>query len=394
MLDKIKDILSLERRFYVIGVSNDGGALSYSLLTIEFKEEELNILDRHESNAIDEGLLDKLAKDYPVLLYVEGDNVINKVVDNTVGYRKNLIFKATPDDFYFYEYHQDGKVYASVTRKSNIDAYVKVIEDLNLFVLDIAFGPFAMANLLPLTKEFSVMQSKQHELELSAGSIVTFKNKKASNGIYTINDETLAEAEIPLLATFFNYKLPSETIEADIKDFSTNKSELKFKKWFKVAGVLALAFMMLSLFVSHYLNDHYQEQLTLKEESYISSQVMTAEIDRLREEVALKEKILLDNRMNNNNFITKYISEISNSVPGDITLKTISVFPETKKIRPNEKIGFQSNTIVIEGEAFRDDTFNTWVKQLKNREWITAFEITEYNQSDKKTNTFKIETKI
>jgi len=394
MLDKIKDILSLERRFYVVGISNDEAGTSYSLLTVELKGEELKIEDRHASNTMDDGFLNKLAKNCPVLLYVEGDNLINKIVDNKVGYRNNLIFKANPDDFYFYEYHQGDKVYASVCRKTNIDLHVKAIEDLNLFVFHIAFGPFAMANLLPLVKDFSEIQSKRYALELSEGQVIDFKEKKASNGSYTINGDTFLEVEIPLLATFFSYKYPSEIVNGDTLDFSASKSEFKFKKWFRVAGIFALVFMMLSLFASHFLNDHYQEQLTRKEESYIRSQAKTAEIDRLREEVALKERILMENRMNNKNFITKYISEISNSVPNDITLKTISVFPETKKIRPKEKINFQSNTIIVEGEALRDDAFNEWVKQLKSHEWITAFEITEYNQSDKRTNTFKIETKI
>lgn len=394
MRNIIKNILILENKFYVIGVSNKEDNLSYSLLTIELKGEELKIEDRYTHSELDDTFLKKVEKDYPVLLYIEGDNVINKIVDNTVGYRNNLIFKANPDDFYFYEYHQGDKVYASVCRKTSVSVHIDTLKKQNLFIYHVAFGPFVMANLLPLLKGCLTIQSKYYAIELLDNRIVAFKNKTATNERYTINEETFTESEIPLLASFFNYKYPNKAIEEDGPDFNVNKSEYKYKKRFKIAGILALVFIISLLFTSHYLKGYYQEQLTLKRVSFISAQKMAVDVSKLQEEVALKEKILLDNRINNKNFITKYISELSNSISNDITLKTIAVFPEIKKIRPNEKINLRSDIIIIEGETLSDDSFNTWVKQLEAIKWIEAFEIVEYNQSDKNINTFKIETKL
>jgi hypothetical protein len=394
MLDNIKNIFNLERNFYVVGVSNREGELGYSLLTIALENEELKIEDRYTANDLSEDFLERLSKDYPVLLYVEGDTIINKIVENKIGYRNDLIFKANPEDFYFYEYHQDNKVYASVCRKVNIDVHIDAIEKHGRFVFNVTFGPFVMANVLPLLKDYSSIASKHYNLDLADGKVLDFQNKTDTNQHFKIIDETFNEEEVPLFATFFNHKYPSNSIEVDVKDFSTNTSEFKFKKGFKIAGIFTLVFIMGALLISHFLKEYYEEQLMLKKVSYSSTQKLSTDINNLKGEVLLKERILLENRINNKNFITKYISELSNSVPDDITLKTISVFPGVKKVRKNEKINFQSNTILIEGEATRDDTFNAWVKQIKNFEWITAFEITEYNQFDKKTNTFKIETKL
>ncbi len=394
MLDKVKNIFNLERNFYVVGVSNRESALSYTLLTIALENEELKVEDRFTANDLSEDFLERLSKDYPVLLYVEGDTIINKVVENKVGYRNSLIFKANPEDFYFYEYHQGNNVYASVSRKASINAYIDAIEEQGRFVFNVAFGPFVMANLLPLIKDYSAITSKHYNLDLEDGNVVDFQNKTETNQRFKINDETFKESEVPLLATFFNHKYPSNAIEVDVKDFSTNTSEFKFKKWFKIAGFFALGLLLTSLLADYFLNDYYKEQAELKSISYNSSQLILQDINKLKEEVNLKEKILLDNRINNKNFVTKYISELSNSVSNDITLKTIAVFPNLKKVRKNEKINFNSNTIIVEGEATRDDGFNAWVKQLDYFEWIKAFEIIEYNQTNNKTNTFKIEIKL
>ena len=208
MLDNIKNIFNLERNFYVVGVSNREGALSYSLLTIALENEELKIEDRYTANDLNEEFLERLSKDYPVLLYVEGDTIINKVVENKVGYRNNLIFKANPEDFYFYEYHQDNKVYASVCRKVNINGHIDAIEQQGRFVFNVAFGPFVMANVLPMLKGYDSIASKHYNLDLADGKVLDFQNKTETNQRFKINDETFKEEEVPLLATFFNHKYP------------------------------------------------------------------------------------------------------------------------------------------------------------------------------------------
>ena len=388
MLKKI-NILPKEEFFYAIGVSNRNDTSKYTVLAIALKDDELKIENRFSSHIIDAAFKAKLTKNGPVLLHIDGDLVISKIVDDKVGYRNNIIFKSNPDDFYFYEYRQDHRVFASVCRKNKIEAYLNEIANLNLFVLHLAVGPFVMANLLPLLKEQTVIASEFDSLQLSENKIEALQEKEATQKQFTINKEKFSEREVPLLASFFDYKYPNSAIDIETDFTANNASEYEYKKWFKIGGTFALGFIMITLFISHFLNSHYQNELAQKQFEYSNAQQTTNEINQLKEEIILKEKILLNNRISNKNFITKYLSDISNSVPESITLLDISVFPKTRKTRPNEKINFFSNTLNIVGEALNDHTFNEWTKELKNKKWVTKMEIVEYNQSNR-MNTFKI----
>jgi len=389
MLEKLSNILPNTELFYVIGVSNSNETTKYTLLTIALKEDELSIEDRFSSAVLDHSFKAKLSKNAPVLLHIDGDIVISKIVDDKVGYRNNIIFKSNPEDFYFYEYRQDQQIWASVCRKNKIEGYLNELANLGLLVLHLAIGPFVMANVLPLLKGQSVIASEFDTLQLSENKIDSFEEKAPSKKRYIINEESFSELEVPLLASFFDYKYPNPNIEIETDFLAHNASEFKYKKWFKIAGVFALGFIMITLFTSHLLNSHYQNELAQKQFEYSNAQRTTNDIAKLKEEINLKEKILLNNRINNKDFITKYLSDISNSVPTAITLLNLSVFPKTRKTRPNEKIDFFSNTVIIEGKAVNDEGFNTWTRLLKNKEWVTKMEIVEYNQSNR-INTFKV----
>ena len=146
---------------------------------------------------------------------------------------------------------------------------------------------------------------------------------------------------------------------------------------------------MISLFVSHNLQKYYLEDLLQKDATYNLSVQTSNELKQLKKDLQLKEIIF-----NNSNFITKYFADIGNTVDKDIILKTIVVIPTIKKIRPNEDIIFNNNTIKVTGEALKDDTFNFWFAELKAFDWVKKIDILDYSQDIGNRNTFTLEIKI
>ncbi len=388
MLKKISNILPKEERYYVIGISSDKETIQYKLLTVRLKDDELKIINRFSSNTLDDVFKSKLSSSYPVLIHVDGDIVISKTVNNEPNYRNNLIFKANTEDFYFYEYYQDDQIFVSVCRKNKVNVFFNEILALNLFVLHIAIGPFVMVNLITLLKEETVISSEFDTINFLEHKIESVIDNGSDESCF-INNEKLKGNEVTLLASFFDYKFPNPSLEIDTSFLHVNASEFKYKKWFKIIGLFALSFIMLTLFIGHHLNSYYQNELAQKQFEYNNALITTTKIKRLEAEVALKKNILLNNRINNKNFITKYISEISNSVPNTITLIEVSVFPETRKKRANEKINFKSSVLNIEGEAINDEAFNIWAKKIQKFSWVDKMEIVEYSQTNR-LNTFKI----
>lgn len=393
MINKLKNISIQANRYYVIGVSIRGDITEYQLLEILFKNNELLIENRFFSNEFEDAFKEKLNKDYPVILHIEGDSIINKVVENKAGYRNDLIFKANPDEFHFFEYHQNENIFISVARKQSIDAIIKQIGSFNLYVIHLSFGPFVMSNLLPIIKDYDTVSSSNYTININENDILSFENEYTSYKEYLINGDHFNQREMPLLAVFLDYKYPNPAIEFDV-DFTNNKGEYKFKKWFKIAGVFALVFFLTTLLASHLLMGYYESSLAKKESLYIVSQQTTKKINDLKEEKKLKEKILQSSGITNKMFITKYMADIGNSVPSNILLNKIHTMPYLKKIKASEKINLNTSIITITGESENDHSFNNWLKKMDTLSWIQKMNIEDYTEETKKGNTFVIKIKI
>lgn len=394
MIAKFKNILNNSNRYYVISISKANSIFEYQLIQVLFKNDELKIENRFFSNDFDHAFKEKLNKDYPVILYVEGDNIINKEVENKTGYRNDLIFKANLDDFYFFEYHQNGTVFISVARKQNIDDLIKQISDVHLYVIHISIGPFVMSHLLPIIKGYSSISSSHSTIEINEDKILSYRKEEVFEKEYIINGDSLNQREIPLLASFLDYKYPNSAIEFDTNFLNTNRETFKFKKRFKIAGIFTLAFFLVSLMASHYLMSFYMNSLAEKESIYTISQQTTIKIASLKEEKILKEKILQSSGISNKSFLTKYIADIGNAVPQNIILNAIHIMPALKKIKTAEKINFDISVITIIGESENDNVFNDWLKELETLTWTRKVDIEDYSQETKTENVFKIKIEI
>ena len=394
MIAKLKNILNDNNRCYVLGVSIINDVSEYQLMQILFINDELKIEKRRFSTTIDEEFRDYLKKDYPVILHVEGSNIINKQVENKTGYRNDLIFKANLNEFYFYEYHQNKDIFISVTRKQSIDAIMRQLSDLNLYVIHLSFGSFVMANLLAIIKEYPTISSSNYTLNIDDNEILSFRNDSPTDIEYIINGDTFNQRELPLLAAFFDYKFPNPSIEFDTEFLTENNTEFKFKKRFKIAAVFTLVFFLISLLASHLLMGLYLDSLAEKKSEYALSQQTIVEVNILKEEKELKEKILKTSGISNKSFITKYVADIGNSIPKDITLNAIHVMPSQKKIKPKEKINFNISSIIINGETNNDLAFNDWLKKIEDFLWVNKMDIHKYTQQTKNLNVFTIKIKI
>ncbi|GAA3591059.1 hypothetical protein Q4Q39_15775 [Flavivirga amylovorans] len=394
LLKKLTNILDDNKKYYALSISNVNGVLEYYLITLLFKDNELKVEGRFKSKDIDDTFKTHINKNYPVILHIEGDSIINKHVENKAGYRKKIIFKSNLDDFYFYEYKQEETVFVSVARKELIDAFIKEINILNVFVVHLSYGPFVMANLLSVIKDYSSISSVNYAIEIKENKILSFKNKSNSKNQYTINGDTFNEYEIPLIGAFFSYKFPNNIIDFDTDFLSHNTSEFKYKKWFKIACVFSLFFFLVTLFSSHLLYNSYINTLVEKESVYALSQQTAIELNELREEKKLKEKILQTTNISNKSFITRYVADIGNSTLPEITLKKIHVIPKLKKIEHGKKIDFHFNVISIAGNVTNDEVFNRWVKQIKTLEWIEKLDIVAYSQESKIMNEFILKIEI
>ncbi|RED45646.1 hypothetical protein [Seonamhaeicola aphaedonensis] len=392
MISKIKNSIKFKTKdYYVLGITQTSNGQSlYKLLEIQLKQDELFVINRFCSEDFDEIIEKHLGKDCPIVLHIDGSNIVNKSIENKTGYRNELVFKGNLNDFYFYEYKQNSEVFASVSRRQHVHGLLEQIKGKGFFVVHLSIGPFVLANLFKFLKQDDTVSLSNLTLNIKNGQLVSFKNGSIDNKAYIINGDRFDAWELPLLASFFDYTFPMPSIEFNQDFLLESKTEYKFKKWFRVAGIFCLAFILGSLTISHFLMDSYTSKLSDKRTRHAITQNTLSEINALKQKKELKEKILMNNGMNNKSFITKYIADIGNSTLPGITLNAINIMPLTKKIKPEKKIDYTINTIILKGEVTNDNIFNEWVKKLEQLTWKEKISIDDYIQETKNVNVFTI----
>src|SRR5690606_3623857 len=203
---------------------------------------------------------------------LEGDKIISKETENKKGYRNNLIFNADINDFYFYENFSQQKIFVSITRKDIIDNLISEFNSRNKYIIHFAFGPFVLANLIPILPNETKLTSFQYQLNIANNSIESFLKNDASYKDFDVNGEIIKQNELVLIATLLDYKFPNSYTEFNTNFLASNRSEQKFQTRFKVFGVFMLAFVLIALFVGHLLLNFYSKSLAEKESLYVISQ--------------------------------------------------------------------------------------------------------------------------
>jgi len=229
--------------------------------------------------------------------------------------------------------------------------------------------------------------------EVEHGKITSFSADGVALEVQEINGERLSYKEIPLMASILSYKFPLESVSLHSELLASNREDFKFKKLFKFSGIVAIVCTMLMLVVGHYLLDYYSNALAQRSAEYSLYEQSMEKIRTLEQEKELKEKILITSGIKNENFLTKYISEIGNTVPDDIKLISIHVMSPEKKIRREKKIQLALNNIDIVGATYTDDAFNNWMDKLRDIDWVKEINI-EYQEDKKVNNTFTVKVKI
>ncbi|MCK8482225.1 hypothetical protein [Psychroserpens algicola] len=391
MIEEFKKRIKGKDHYYLIGVYSNQDDIEYQFLEVALEADDLKIIEKHRFSSLDETFKSLLKKEYPILIHFDGDNVISRSTENKQGYRNSIVFKMNPDDFYFYEYHQDTQIFASLTRKKVVDDIIQILNDNDKFVVHLALGPFVLSQLFSVVNS-TTLYSNFYAIKFTSEGLKSFEKTEEKNHQVYISEDTFSQNEIALIATFLEYKQGNQNIHFDHDFLNGNKEEQKYRKQFKQMSAFTIVFILLALFIGHQLLGHYIESLAQKESRYSISQQTVIEVNKLRDERVLKEKILESSGVIDSNFLTQYFVEIGNVVPESITISSIDIAPTIKKIKPNEKVNIDTKIINVIGESGNDEDFNTLVRNLRTISWVKKIEISSYTE-EKTGNAFILKIK-
>lgn len=382
------------KKFLCIEISTKNDIREYHAVLVDKKKDSLFITSTYTTTSFDE-LLQNIPNNRPTLLSFTGQGIISKKVESSTSYRSKLLFNTNLEDFFWYEFIESNNIFVSVIRKKIIEDTLSDFKKHNISIVDISVGPIIIAAIKPLLPLKTTLNTQNYQLIFSNNKLQSFgvNQINESNLSYDIEGEKISVKEIIPFSNLVNHLYPNESIVSENNFLIQNKKEFYFKKAFKTIGLFALPSFLILLLMSYLLLGYYQNkymnlQVELSEENITLNKLTLLEKDKEN-----KEKMLQESGLNNDNFLSYYIAEITKEIPQEINLTELYIFPPQSKIKKKQRILFTNNLIKLEGIAHTNEAFTKWIKRLKQLKWINNLEIVEFKKEGK-NNTFQIKITV
>jgi hypothetical protein len=371
-MDKIISKIVKHNKLHVVGVFRHEDAEKYYFLSVKKVNNALNIVAHKTFENID-GLKTVVNKSTPTLLLIDGKGVLSKKTDRKsevdLAWKKNIDFNA----IYHFTYNTPDAEFISFCRKQVLDETVGALSTAGLLIIDFYIGPLAAILLSPALNQGAIT-SNNSVIELKGTVPQTIYKDQAAQSIYTFNNTQLSQWHLPLYGAAIHYFLkPEGIVKSD--GFKAHSDELLYKKAFNFFGIFMLAVFFVSL-LSSYIGIQYflGENVALNQQSIFSAQTYR-QMQELEKQKERKMQILAETGQLSSKFLSYYAYRLFASVPEGIKLNGLNVFPVEDEIKNSKQVQVNSKDLLVSGYSNHDAVFDTWLKSLKQMQWIKKFEI-------------------
>ncbi len=388
MLQKIGNIdIFSENTYTILGIVF-GEVSRYDILVIKKKKDRLSISKSRTLTDFSD-VKNTINKKNTLLLNFSGKGVINKRVESKANYIKEVLFNGSSEDFYVYTLFEDQNNFVSISRKEVINEQFELLERAGFKPVDFSLGPFVSA----LSQQFlnqDIVLLESSTLVFKNKRLIDFSNRNASNETYKIGNETLKSKDIVLFSSLLNFLYPSDKIQYNNAFLCENSKEQNLRKMFDYFAFGSLVFFLVALFSSYILLNYFNNEYVKYEQQLYHFNDDYFQIKKMEEDLRNKQFIARNSGVLSENFLSFYINEIGVSIPNEIVLSNLKINPIAKKVKTNEKIEIEPNTILLEGNAKRNVSVNKWVKELRKYDWIDKIEILNLNTNSGNKDSFSI----
>jgi Tfp pilus assembly protein PilN len=159
---------------------------------------------------------------------------------------------------------------------------------------------------------------------------------------------------------------------------------------FKVYGASALIGIFLALLGNYFYQNHLNNDIAQLEQDLMMSNDNLALLERLDQEKIRKKQLVSTAGVTSSRFLSYYLDEIGRTVPKDINLQEIKLFPLSSKMKNKQKIEVNQEQILIEGTTTGNEVLDNWIEKMDRFEWVSSIELLNYLKGDNGRAEFKL----
>lgn len=398
MLKRLQTYLEYGNRFCGIEQTALYGEDIHYVTVLKKSKKQLNIQSTFHVTSLD-ALHTKLEKKQHVFLIINNDQVLTKRIESTQTEIQKLVYTAFPninlEDFLCEIYTQEHSQFVSICRKTYVEKLISQYKNIGISIINIALGNSAIASISGFIGS---------ETFFTSNASLLIKNKTIEqikkldhiapidyniNGLLVNNTQvlSLSGALDPLLHGF-----------QPITNFDDLKGTLKkehvqsrtFSLFLKTGLTAILSVLLINFFVFNY---YFNKVNTLKQTSQIN-QTTKQNLLKLNKEVSKSQKMVEDMLKGSSSKSSFYANTIIQSLPQSVLLTAFNYQPILKRIKKEQHITINTNTILISGASNNSAQFSIWLADLETVKWIQQVDILNYEDTSKSKSNFGIKLTI
>lgn len=357
------------RKICVIIMRINGGALSFDAMLVGKSQQSVG---RFESV---QELVKKVGTSKAYHLHVYGSGVLSRLAASIPSYKEQLVVGGNSNDFYFTTYDDGKNVATSFFRKNVTEPVVDTFNQNKWHLLGITSGDVPLC-----TVDENGNFKSQMLVELDEGKINVFERNQVDNSERI--EDTLSYAILR------NYQAQHELY--DWNRFSENLENFKQFSQFKTIGLVFLLGLLGALMVNYLYQNHLNNEIAQLEIDLSAGNENLSLLNRLESEKERKEQLIASAGVFSPRFLSFYLDEIGRTVPEDIDLQNLTLFPLENKLKNKQKVTVNTDKMLIEGTTPHNVTLDDWIEQMERFEWVHSVELLNYIKKTEKSAEFKL----
>lgn len=382
MLEKVKNV-GLIRGNSVVGIQATFHSSDRFVLHLIKVKKHLGKISI-EKQALEIGLIESirehLQKNIPVVLCIDGKNVIHKYVTDNIGNNPlDLVLpNASKDDFYVQKTEYGNGNYLSVIRREVLDNFIDALNKLGIIPATIYLGPFVVSNTNFLFAENTTFSTELWTITASNEQVKFTPTINKDFDFTFLNGDSIRGCLMPVYSLSICY-LANISID-EISISTLNKDNFIFKRAVWLTGWCLLIAVFAILLVNFMVFSHYNRKYEALSNTLQQHQSLLSRNEDLKDQYTKKRKFIERSGLLNSSRFSYYCDRIAQLVPDSIQLTSLQVFPVDSKIRSDKPIVYGENKILVAGNCSNSRYFNNWKDNLKLEPWLRDIYINQFGQ--------------
>ncbi len=394
MLENLLTYLQFGNQFCGIEHTTKNGNNTIVVSELKKTKTEVDVERFFEIDSI-EKVGDKLPKKQHAFLIINNSNVLTKKVESEQVDNSRLVNKAFPNinvsDFYFEILHQNNNHFVSICRKKYVDELIDQYKTRGIRIINLSIGNGIVSNVINYINSDEIHTSNSLISKEKDTITNIIKQKEQITETYDLNGLNVSNNELlsfsGALASIQNNYRPITNFDAQkqvlLNDF---KQSQFFSQFLKFGLIFILGLLLINfIFFNHYFNKVNKLEQTSQVNLSTKQKVL-----ELNESVKKTQKMVDDMLNSDSSKSSFYVNEIIQSLSNSIVLSELNYQPLIKRIKTEQPIEVNKNSIIISGQSSNSEHFSEWISNLESKKWINKVEIIDYENSTMSLSNFTI----